>query len=289
VRLFKAAAVAAFFVACAGCAQQRASQAVPAPAGAIAAAFLPDGHVAILAGNDFAKSVSVIDMGNGALVHTFGVTKEARGLASDGGDVIVAIGGIARGGAFGAVERWHLDGTKVRVVPLPARSLAITQSIDGEAYVLLAGNGAARAALPLTIAGLRTGRALPLEAGAHDLQQCKIGSQPYLVYADGRGAIVVRGTESATVLHSADVGAQSAGCGDDSRIYAISKGFAARSLAVLSLPSMLRLSSSPLAADARELYSPGNGRLIALNASPQTASLESVDAPGGSARAAQAP
>jgi hypothetical protein len=265
----RAIAVGFCIAALGGCTRLQSFVTIPAPAGAIGATFLADDRVAILAGTDTAKSVSVIDLATGSVVRAFGVTKEALGIASDGGDAIIAVGGFGRRGPFGAIERWHLDGTKVRVVPLPARPTTITQSVDGTAYVLLAGRGGARAALPLTLHGLRSGRGVPLETGAHDLQQCLIGSQPYLVYVDRRGAVVVRGTETSTVLHSAAVSAETAGCGDNSRVYAIASGFAARSLTVLSLPSLLQLATVPLSSDARELYNLDNGRLVARTRRPR--------------------
>jgi hypothetical protein len=258
------------------CSPFHAHRAIPAPAGAIAAAALSGERVAVLAGTDEAKGIFIIDLTQGTLLKNFGVTREATGIAaeSDNGPILVSVGGVAHGRGFGAVERWGLDGVKQRVVPMPAQARGITREVDGSSYVLLAGNLNVRAALPLDIPSLRAGAAIPLVAGARTLQQCKIGALDYLVYTDGdRGVVMVRAVASGRTLSSAVV-ADSPECGDDGRIYAISKSFSARSLAVLALPSLEQVGSIPISNLATTLYQRGNHEIMSLDATAQRASFE---------------
>ena len=272
----------------AGCASFQAPRAIPLPANAIAVAQLAHGRVAVLAGDGGAKAISVINLANGAVVASFGVTREATGIAAESpdGPLLVAVGGVADGEPFGAIERWSLIGLKGRVVPLPARALGMTRMIDGVAYALLAGDGEDRAAVSIQSPALRIGSPIGLEASARNVQQCKIGALDYLVYADGGGRIVLRGAQSGRVLRS-EVVADSPECDAQGNVYAIRKQFAASSIVVMEIPALLQIAQLPVSNDARALYATDDRQIMALDSTSRVASLEVVHEPAAVKTAAR--
>src|SRR5262249_42571857 len=135
---------------------------VPAPAGALAAAPLGSDLIAILAGDERTKAVSLVSLSSGALLRVFGVTKEASDLSAAGpcGPLLLSISGSTEDGhPMGAVEIWSLEGVKQRVVPMPLRALNVTRSVAGTSYVLIASDNV-RAAVPLNVLTMRTGKAI---------------------------------------------------------------------------------------------------------------------------------
>jgi hypothetical protein len=233
--------------------------------------------MAILAGNDEAKAVFILNLDSGSVVKSFGVTKEATGLAAEGldGPLLISVGGISRTGhPIGAIERWTLAGTKEQVVPMPLQAMGITKDIDGVAYVLLR-NSKAVAALPIQSPMLHVGKPIPLDAGARGLEQCKLDANDYLVYTEGlKGTIVMREIESGTTLHSSVV-ADSPTCpSGKARIYAVQKSFAARTIAVLDIPNLTELGVVAASNDLAALYETLDHHMIALNATPRLSNVE---------------
>jgi hypothetical protein len=233
--------------------------------------------MAILAGSDDAKAVFILNLDSGDVVKSFGVTKEATGLAAEGldGPLLVTVGGISRTGhPIGSVERWTLAGTKQQVVPMPLQAMGITKVIDGVAYVLLR-NSKAVVALPIQSPMLHIGKAIPLDAGARELEQCKLDANDYLVYTEGnKGTIVMREIESGTTLHSSVVADDPTCLSGKPRIYAIQKSFAARTIAVLDIPNLTELGAVAASNDVAALYETLDHHMIALNATPRLSNVE---------------
>ena len=250
---------------------------VPGPSGAIAVASLSRERVAILAGDDESKGVFIIDLHNGEVLKSFGVTKEATGITAEGGDgpLLVSVGGQSRNGrSFGAVERWTLAGTKVQVVPMPAPALWLTRPVDDVAYVMV-GDGQTRTALPLSLPSLHVGKPIALDAGAKHPDLCKLGSNDYLVFSGGtQGTIVVRELETGIVVRSNVVADNPTCLQGRNEVFAISKSFAARTIAVMTLPGLLQASLIPASNDAAALYESADHHLLALNATSRSSNVE---------------
>jgi hypothetical protein len=263
------------FVAVSACSQAHPHPNVPLPAGTLAVAPLHGGRVAALAGDDTAKGIFIIEMANGAVAKSFGATKEATGIVADGGSLLLSVGRVAHGKAFGSIERWSLEGAKQRVVPLPSAALAITRELDGLRYVLLEGKGEARSAVPIHDATLRVGRPIPLDAGAQSLQLCAAGDATYLLYTDGDGEVTIRGLRDAPMVHSR-VTADAPECASHGRVYAISKSFTARVITVFGLPGLQQIGSIPVSNDAAALYSDSDHVIMALDTTSQSSGLEMV-------------
>jgi hypothetical protein len=250
---------------------------VPGPAGAIAAAPLAAGRIAILAGTDDAKGLFVIDERSGAVLRSFGVTKEATGVTAESGDgpLLLSVG-VERDGRFlGAVEQWTLDGVKRQIVPLPTEGLGITRVAGGVAYVLLGGSNAVRAALPISLPALRVGQAIPLDAGARALEQCGATGSRFLLYTEAtHGWLTIRDVRSGGEARST-VAANGATCfADADRAYAIVGGDVSRSIAVMSVPALGEVSTLPASRDAIALYESDDHHLVALNSTQRVASIE---------------
>lgn len=253
---------------------------VPGPAGSIAAAPLERAQIAVLAGTERAKAVYVIDGVSGTIVRSFGVTKEATGIAAarPDGPLLLTVGTQSDGRDVGALERWSLDGVKQAVVPLPGAGLGIT-AVDGRsAYVLVGGSGASRAAVRVDVPTLRLQNVIALNAGASSLAECNSHAGSFLVYGDERmGGVEVRdlhsnGTalarlpgEGLTCLRGSDL------------VYAVTGNIFARRIAVLRLPAMAEVGSMPASRNARALYASPASRLIALNATTGVSTIETYD------------
>ncbi len=250
---------------------------VPGPSGAIAAAPLSRGRIAVLAGDDQHKAVFLIDVRSGQVLKSFGVTREATGITAEGDDgpLLISIGGVNRGGrSFGAVERWTLAGTKVQVIPMSAQALWMTRTLDGVTYALV-GNGNDRSAVAIDVPSMRLHDPISLDAGAKHPELCRLGSSDYLVFSGGgQGTIVVREIETGIVVRSSVI-ADSPTCIDGHpAVFAISKSFAARTIAVLTLPGLLQASLVPASNDASELYQSFDHHLFALDATARSSNVE---------------
>ncbi|MBV9104018.1 MAG: hypothetical protein JO060_10520, partial [Candidatus Eremiobacteraeota bacterium] len=228
---------------------------VAGPRGAIAAVALPGHRVAILAGSPMSKGIFIVDLTTGALHRSFSVTKEATGIAAEGGDgpLLISVGAVNnRGRAVGAVERWTMDGQKLRVAPMPAEALGISRVVQGVAYVLV-GHGAARTAVPLYLPSMHVGPALPLDANAKSIQQCLIGSTPYLLYSgsapNGGTPIVVRQVETGMVVRSSVSGESPTCLQGRQQVFALQRTFAAGSIVVLGIPTLLQQGLVPASSD----------------------------------------
>lgn len=249
---------------------------VPGPSGAVAAVPLSHGRVAVLAGSDDAKAVFVIDLDSGRIKQSFGVTREATGLAAETpeGPVLVSVGGHTPDGkSVGSVERWSLTGEKQQVVPMPAPALGLTQAVDGTLFVLV-GDDKAKAAIALSTPALGVGTTVPLDADDSYIALCRVGANAMLVYSGEHSPITARIMDSGQLIHSAIVGASPTCIEGDPRIYAISKGFTSRSVVVLTVPDMAQVAAIPASSDVRTLY-PGEDRtLLALNASSSASNIQ---------------
>jgi hypothetical protein len=256
---------------------KKSHQLIPGPSGAVGGTMLAHDEMAVLAGGPTTRAVFVIDLDHGDIIKSFGVTREATGIAAvtPEGPLLVSVGGESpQHRQFGAVERWSLAGYKTRVVPMPLPALGITRAEQGTAYVLL-GNRNARAALPLTTPGLKVGKPIPLDANARTLQQCVIGAAPYLVYAGGKtNTVVIREIDSGTVLRSSVVADSPICIENHPQIFAISHGFAAASVVKMSVPSLLQQALIPASNDALALYETDDHRLAVLNATPRVSDVE---------------
>ncbi len=262
-----------------GCAEAFHRRAVPAPAGAVAIASLSDHRVAVLAGTDSAKAVSLIDLRNGTVLETFGVTREATGISAEtpDGPILLAVGErAAGGGSIGAVEVWSLTGMKEQVVPLPAAALGITRVEDGELFAL-SGADTSRVAIQVSLPSLQVGKAIPLEAGSDGLSLCKFGASLMLVYSDAVGNIDVRAVDSGQEQRSSVVG-QSPTCLDgDSRVYAISKAPMSRSVLELSVPDMQQIGAIAAPNDAASLYPAVEQGLLVLDEAADASNIQKLD------------
>ena len=282
VRLRRAAGVVAmlaFIALLASCASFRPKgRIIAGPSGAIGAAALSNDRAAVLSGTGTTRAVFVIDLKSGSTERSFGVTREASGMAAatPSGPLLISIAGTdKRGGAIGAIEQWSLDGRKLATLPAAGPVMAITQVVDGTAYILVRGNGKARAAVRLTVTAGQLRRTIPLEAGIEGLQQCKIGALHFLVYSLGSpGTIVLRERSSGVELRS-DVAARNPTCFDGRpNVFAIQKTSHATRVIALSVPSMLQDSAIAANRDLVALYDTPDHAVLALNATAQTSTLE---------------
>lgn len=261
---------------------QPTNHAVPAPAGAIAAAPLGGDTIAVLAGDDRAKAISLVSLENGAVIRIFGVTKEASDLSSAGpdGPLLLSISGTGDDGRpMGAIETWSTDGVKQRVVPLPLRAINLTRNVAGTVFVLIA-SGKVRAAIPLHVATMHTGPVVPLDAYARKLEQCRFGNANYLVFSHENGGTVgVRDLKTGTVTRSTVAGDDPT-CLDDGNpgVYAIEKTLVNDQIARLDLPGLHRQGYLPAAHDTAALYESLDHRLIALDASRRVSTVEEYPA-----------
>ena len=266
-------------VALGGCAQsfRPPGRAVPGPAGAFAAAPLSGGRIAVLAGDDRTKAVFIIDQRTGVVLGSYGVTKEATGIAaqSDDGPLLLSVGAKRDGKVVGAVEQWSLDGIKERIVPMPTEALGITPVERGVAYVLLAADGGVRAAVPIDAPSLRVGSAIPLGADASSLQHCWSDDGDYLLYSEGdRQRLTIRHIGSNGEAQSEVVADGEACSRDGSYAYAIAGDALGRNVLVMSLPQLGALRSIPASRDAIALYETDDHHLVALNSTRRVATIE---------------
>jgi hypothetical protein len=271
-----AALVAASVSGCAS-AFRPSNRLVPGPSGAVGAAPLGQHRIAILSGSATAKGVFIVDLTNGEVQKSFGVTKESTGIAAETpeGPLLLTVGGLSpTKHPFGAVERWTLAGEKTQVVPLPSAARGISSVAQGFAYLLI-GNGSARAALPIAIPSLKRGKPIALDANARTLGQCIFGDSPYLVYSGGtQGTVVVREIESGIVVRSTVVADAPMCLAGKQQVFAISHAFAAASIVSLSLPTLLQLQLIPASNDAIALYESADHHLLALNATSRLSNVE---------------
>lgn len=248
---------------------------VTVPANAFAAAPLGADRVAVLTESGGANKVFVVDLSSGDVLKSFGVTKDATGIAAQGpdGPLSISVGHVASGErGRGVVESWTLAGEKKQVVTLPSKPLALTQSIDGVEYVLLA-NGRTRIAMPIEAQGVRASKAIALEDAARSLQQCKIGDRYYLAYTSGSpGMVVMRDIESGAIVRSSVVADGPACIGARMRVYAVSRGFMGHQIQILQLPDLREVKGTPTSAVA--LYESGDHHLVALNVTRGSSTIE---------------
>jgi hypothetical protein len=252
---------------------------IPAPAGAIGAATLGNNTVAVLAGTDRTRGVFILRLGDGRIDKSFGVTREATGIATAGpsGPLLVSVGGSTYGKSFGAVEEWSLDGRKLKVIPTSGAVLGISSNVyDNIAYVLLGGDAGARAAQPINAATGTAMKAIDLEASAAGLQQCKLGDRIFLLYTLGQpSTVALRDLDSGAVVRSTVI-ADTPSCleSQSNDVFAISRSLVSRGIAVLSLPGLLQTTLVPASNDVVSLYETPDHHLLALNATQRTSNLE---------------
>ncbi len=253
---------------------------MPAPAGALAAAPLGNDIIAILAGDGGTKTISLVSLSSGALIRTFGITREASDLSAAGpdGPLLVTIAGTgADGRAMGAVETWSLDGEKTHIVPMPLEAVSITRPIGNIAYVLVRNNHV-RAAIPLDINALTAGKAIPLDADSRKLEQCRIGTTDYLVYnagtrQNGTGEVAVRDLRTGVTTRST-IAADDPTCVSGSGVYAIEKSLVNDRIAVLDVPALQQRRIFAAADDTAALYESLDHRLLALDVTSRVATVE---------------
>ena len=91
-----AALVAASVSGCAS-AFRPSNRLVPGPSGAVGAAPLGQHRIAILSGSATAKGVFIVDLTNGEVQKSFGVTKESTGIAAETpeGPLLLTVGGLS--------------------------------------------------------------------------------------------------------------------------------------------------------------------------------------------------
>ena len=183
-RAARIVATLAFGALLASCASFRPKgRIIAGPSGAIGAAALSNDRAAVLSGTGTTRAVFVIDLKSGSTERSFGVTREASGMAAatPSGPLLISIAGTdKRGGAIGAIEQWSLDGRKLATLPAAGPVMAITQVVDGTAYILVRGNGKARAAV----------RLLPVEILRYVcVEDCGVVVNPQVVDGQCRGGI----------------------------------------------------------------------------------------------------
>ena len=278
LRSWCAAVLVLPIAACAGAFHPH-STAIPAPSNAIALAPLSGHRVAVLAGTDSAKAITIIDADNGEVTATFGVTREAAGLSAESSDgpLLLAIDGHnPNGEEVGSVEQWQLTGQKQRVVPLPLPALGITREQDGEVFVLI-GNQQTRAAVQINVPSLHVGATIALEGGSQGLSLCKLGALMALVYTDAGNDIDARMVDTGQELHSTIVGANPTCLDGDSRIFAISKTALSRSVLEVSLPGMQQIAAIGASDDASALYPTDGQGLLVLNEAANASDIQGFD------------
>jgi hypothetical protein len=275
------AAVATFAASGCGPGFQPSRHTVPAPAAALAAAPLSGDVVAILSGDDRAKAISLVNLDSGAVVRSFGVTKEASDLSSSGpdGPLLLSISGIGSDGQpMGAVESWSLEGSKERVIPLPLQAMNLTRNIGGTVFVLIA-NGKVRAAVPLNVVTLQPGPAIPLDAYARKLEQCRVGTTSYLVYShENGGTVAVRDLRTGASTHSTVAGDDPTCVGGTPGVYAMQKSLVNDQVAVFDLPGLRQQGHLPAEHDTIALYETLDHHLIALDATQRVSTVEEYPA-----------
>jgi hypothetical protein len=269
------AAVAAGLIAT-GCgpAFHSSHRVMKVPADAFAAAPLGGAHVAVLTGSGGVNKVFIVDISTGNVLKNFSVSGHSTGIVAQSPDgplwISVRLDGPGKH-ARGALESWTLDGEKKQDINLPARPLALTKSIDGIQYVLLA-DGRSRVAAPIEGQRVRLGAAIPLEGDAHSLQQCKIGDRYYFVYTTGSpGVVVMRDVENRTVVRSSVVADAPTCMGGRMRVYAISRGFMGHHIKALQVPDLRELKETPAGAVA--VYE-SRDQLVSLNVARGLSTVE---------------
>jgi hypothetical protein len=248
---------------------------VPVPRSALAAAPLAGGRVAILAGDSRTKAVFIVDTAREMVLSSFGVAAESSGLsaASDQGPLLITIAAGQGRSARGALERWTVDGTRDGSLPLPGPALAITQTIDGTAYVLDA-SGSARSATAVDVWHLTRGEPIPLAGDVASLQQCRLRDNRILAYATTAHLITTRDIGSGKEVHSTARG-DDPGCLDGgASLYAVARTVGAANLVVLSFPGLGQVAAVPLSKAVVALYDAGGDRLMALNSTAEVGTLE---------------
>jgi hypothetical protein len=266
--------------ACAGAAES-GRDVVPIPRSSIAAAPLAAGRVAVLAGDNRAKAVSIIDTAAKKVLWSFGVTPDATGLsaASDDGPLLLSTA-TARGGTL---ERWTIDGTRDGVMPLPGPGLGVTKAVGDDAFVL-DGRGNDRSAVGVDVWALKQTQIVPLASGVAALQQCRFtGGRSFLVYATREHRVVARDARSGKELRST-ARADDPGCLDrGSAVYAVSRTVGAASLVVLAFPGLDQVNALPVSNTIVALYDAGGSRLMTLNSTADVGTLEILPRGFGSA------
>jgi hypothetical protein len=246
----------------------------------LAAAPLGNDIIAILAGDGRTKTISLVSLSSGALIRTFGVTREANDLSSAGpqGPLLVTISGTGSDGRpMGAVESWSLDGAKEHIVPMPLPAASITRAVGNIAYVLVQA-GRVRAAIPLDVANLSVGKGVALDADSRELEQCRIGATNYLVYnqgtlQDGTGTVAVRDMRTGITTRSTIV-ADDPTCVSGGGVYAIEKSLVNDRIAVLDVPGLQQERMLAANGDTAALYETLDHRLLALDVTDRTSTVE---------------
>jgi hypothetical protein len=241
--------------------------------------------LAILAGDDRTKTVSLVSLESGALLRTFGVTREATDLSTVGpnGPLLLAIGGTAPDGhTMGAVETWSLDGVKQRVVPMPLRADNVTRAIDNLAYVLVEA-GSVRAAIPLDTQNLTAGKAIPLDGSSRELEQCLIGTTTYLIYNTtpstvSTGTVAVRDLRTGVTTRSTIVADDPTCISGAPGIYAIEKSLVNDKIAILDVPGLQEQSNLAAESDTAALNETLDHRLLALDITGRVSTVEEYPA-----------
>ena len=248
---------------------------------ALAMAPLGNDMIAILAGDDRTKAISLVSLSSGALLRTFGVTREATDLSTAGpnGPLLITIGGTTPDGhVMGAVETWSLDGVKQA---RRADAIARRQhhACDRQPR-LRAGRvrnrprcDSARYPKPDRTKGDPAGRGLARTRAVPDRDDHVLGVQPdddQRRYRDGRGARPAHGRHDAQ-----HVVADDPTCIDGSPgIYAIEKSLVNDKIAILDVPGLQEQRNLSAEGDTAVLNESFDHRLLALDITGRVSTVE---------------
>ena len=249
---------------------------IPIPSSSFAAAALSGDLVAILAGDERAKGVYIVDVVHKTVVTSFGVPREATQIAaaSDQGPLLLSVANNNQNALAGTIERWTIDGTKTGELPLPGQGLGITQPIDGIAYALV-GRGTGRAAVPIKVWSLTLQAAVPLPQSVARLAQCRLSPlRPSLVYSTANRHIGMREIGARAQIESAAVAEDPVCVADRPAVFAITaRAPNAASVAVLAMPALAQVTAIPVSNTAVSLFDAGDHRLGTVNSTNQVGTL----------------
>jgi hypothetical protein len=248
---------------------------IPIPSSSIAAVALAGDLVALLAGDERAKGVYVVDVVHKTVIKSFGVPREATQIAaaSDQGPLLLSVANNSQNAAAGTIERWTVDGTKTGELPLPGQGLGVTQPIDGIAYALV-GRGSGRAAVPIKVWSLSLQPAVPLPQKVERLALCRLSPlHPSLVYSTASRHIGMREIGTHAQIESTAVAEDPVCVADRPAVFAISRTPNAASAVVLTMPALAQVTAIPVSNTAVSLFDAGDRRLGTVNSTNQVGTL----------------
>lgn len=155
-------------------------ESIAGPLGALSLAHVEPHTIAVLAGSEDEKTVSVFyDVPYGAEIARFPVSPFSTSLRGIGnGELLISIAPPQDKG--GAIETWTTSGTRLSVMPAPAPVLGISRVQGGVAYALVR-TKTRRYALPIDLQRGGIGAPLPVESDTSSVDACRFNGRTYVL------------------------------------------------------------------------------------------------------------